>query len=98
LIPLRSHARSLWPNPPFLRNRQQVDGFSGEERPLAVVEVPADRFAREIVGILAVCVMRLQRLNGKPLGGTIKGSGQYRAVRSDTMKIYSCLAHNQQAA
>ena len=35
------------PNPPFLRNRQQVDGFSGEERPLAVVEVPADRCARD---------------------------------------------------
>ncbi len=31
--------------------------------------VPADRFAREIVGILAVVVMRLRQLNGNPLGG-----------------------------
>jgi hypothetical protein len=28
-------------------------GFSGEERLRAVVKVPADRFAREIVGILS---------------------------------------------
>jgi hypothetical protein len=34
------------PNTAFLRNRHSVDGFSGEERPLAVVEVPADRCAR----------------------------------------------------
>ena len=31
--------------------------------------VAADRFAREIVRFLAVGVMRLQQLNGKPLGG-----------------------------
>jgi hypothetical protein len=31
--------------------------------------VAADRFAREIVGFLAVFVMRLRRLNGNPLGG-----------------------------
>jgi hypothetical protein len=42
-------SKSTPPNLPFLRNRQQGDGFAGEERPLAVVEVPADRFAREIV-------------------------------------------------
>jgi hypothetical protein len=30
--------------------------------------VPADRCAREIIGFLAVCVMRLRRLNGNPLG------------------------------
>jgi hypothetical protein len=31
--------------------------------------VPAGRCAREIVGILAVFVVRLRRLNGNPLGG-----------------------------
>jgi hypothetical protein len=31
--------------------------------------VPADRFAREIVGFLAACAARLRQLNGKPLGG-----------------------------
>jgi hypothetical protein len=36
------------PNTPFLRNRRLADGLSGEERLCAVVEVPADRFAREI--------------------------------------------------
>ena len=41
--------RMLRPNPPFLRNRRQADSFSGEERSLAVVEVPADRYAHEIV-------------------------------------------------
>jgi len=41
---------TLRPNKPFLRNRQRANGFSGEERPLAVVEVPADRFAGKIVG------------------------------------------------
>ena len=30
--------------------------------------VPADRFAREIVGILAVIAVRLRRLNGNPFG------------------------------
>jgi hypothetical protein len=30
--------------------------------------VPADRFAREIIGILAVCAVRLRRLNGNPFG------------------------------
>ncbi|MDQ2999589.1 MAG: hypothetical protein M3R61_21355, partial [Chloroflexota bacterium] len=29
--------------------------------------VPADRFAREIVRFLAVCVVRVRRLNGNPL-------------------------------
>jgi hypothetical protein len=32
--------------------------------------VPADRFAREIGGILAVSAVRSQRLNGNPLGCT----------------------------
>jgi hypothetical protein len=41
------------------------------ERPLAVVEVPADRFARKIIGILAVCLMRSRRLNGNPFGGLV---------------------------
>ena len=37
-------------------------GFSGEERLRAVVEVPADRCAREIVRILTVlCAARLGR-------------------------------------
>jgi hypothetical protein len=56
---------------PFLRNRQQVDGFSGGERPLEVVEVPADRFAREILAILMpACAARSRQLNGNPLDGT----------------------------
>jgi hypothetical protein len=29
--------------------------------------VAADRFARKIIGILAVCVMRSRQLNGNPL-------------------------------
>jgi hypothetical protein len=41
-------------------------GFSGEERLRAVVEVPADRFACEIVGFLAVCPVRSRQLNGIP--------------------------------
>src|SRR6266545_1940785 len=39
-------------------------GCSGEERLRAVVEVPADRFAREIVGFLKPsCAARSRRLN-----------------------------------
>ena len=37
--------------------------------------VPADRCAREIIGFLAVCVLRLRRLNGNPLGGASKPRG-----------------------
>jgi len=33
--------------------------------------VAADRFAREIVGILAACAVRSRQLNGNPLGGSI---------------------------
>jgi hypothetical protein len=33
------------------------------------VEVPADRFGREIVGFLAGFAMRLRQLNGNSLGG-----------------------------
>jgi hypothetical protein len=39
--------------------------------PAAQPAVPADRFARKIVRILAVCVMRLRQLNGNPLGGVL---------------------------
>jgi len=36
----------------------------------------ADRFAREIVGILTAVAMRLRRLMGRPLGRTvIRGMG-----------------------
>jgi hypothetical protein len=34
--------------------------------------VATDRFAREIVRILAVCVARLRRLNGRPFGRLLK--------------------------
>ncbi len=37
--------------------------------PAAQPAVPADRFAREIEGILAGCMVRLRRLNGNPLDG-----------------------------
>ncbi len=39
-----------------------------DERHAAEPAVPADRFAREILAILAVCVMRSRQLNGKPFG------------------------------
>jgi len=52
------------PNPAFLRNRQRANGFSREERPLAVVEVPTDRFMRKIVGFLTLsCAARSRQLN-----------------------------------
>jgi hypothetical protein len=39
--------------------------------PAAQPAVPADRFAREIIAILAVLVTRLRRLNGNPLARAI---------------------------
>ena len=43
----------------------------GNERPAAEHAHAADRFARKIVGILTVCVVRSRRLMGKPLGGLV---------------------------
>ena len=38
------------------------------DEPAAEHAPAADRFAREIAGILTVCVVRSRRLMGKPLG------------------------------
>ena len=43
----------------------------GNKRPAAEHAPAADRFAREIVGFLTVCVARSRRLMGNPLGGLV---------------------------
>ena len=66
----------------------------GNERPAAEHAPAADRFAREIVGILAVIVVRSRRLMGKPLDGRsitalcpfepVRGMVQYLSSRRAT--------------
>jgi len=51
----------------------------------------ADRFAREIIAILAVIVVRSRRLMGRPLGGALSHLVPVRALtRSATIKTLPC--------
>jgi hypothetical protein len=60
--------------------------------------VPADRFAREIIGILAAYAVRLRRLNGNPLGGWGNVVAGFFLVKATSLGCARRLCQSRRAA